>query len=201
MQQDQALVNKLKVPHTQVRWFTLSSKKDEEEANKKNKVRAKGQDNKKQRFPAAKDEKRKQRASKSDVGDKNAISRSKAKRRQEGKALNHPSRREAPDSKVSDKKARFRFNKENTVITSKSKSSPMRTESSDNVLKRRMRTQVWHWSKASVKQNAHLMKLLADNKINIDDINVSRLHLNDMDIEAIGVKNRVLKRALLWLFR
>ncbi|XP_022834042.1 uncharacterized protein LOC111361845 [Spodoptera litura] len=68
-------------------------------------------------------------------------------------------------------------------------------------IKYRLRKQLWYWAKNSIKRNKHWTKFLADNNIRLEDIDIDKLDLSLIDVDALGIENKLLKHTILWLFK
>lgn len=70
-----------------------------------------------------------------------------------------------------------------------------------NPIKRRVRKQLWYLAKNAIKNNAHWSTFLAENNIIVDNINIDKFDLSLIDIDALGIENKLLKRTIVWLFK
>ncbi|CAH0590211.1 unnamed protein product [Chrysodeixis includens] len=65
-----------------------------------------------------------------------------------------------------------------------------------NVIKRRVRKQLWYLAKNAIKNNEHWSTFLAENNIVVDNINIDKFDLSLIDIDALGIENKLLKRTI-----
>lgn len=64
-----------------------------------------------------------------------------------------------------------------------------------------LRRRLWAVAKASIKHSKHWSQFLAENNIIVENINIDKFDLSLIDLEALGIENKVLKRTLTWLFK
>ncbi|RVE43751.1 hypothetical protein evm_011600 [Chilo suppressalis] len=62
-----------------------------------------------------------------------------------------------------------------------------------------MRRHVWNISKPAIKR--HWRQLLEDNNIDIDKINIDKVDLSLINVDGLGIENKLLKRAVVWLLK
>lgn len=110
--------------------------------------------------------------------------------------------------KYNKKDIKRRFNSPQNTQTRKGniKSTPFnakRDESSDKktAIKRKVRRQIWQWTKTAIKNNEHWSQILADNHVAIDNINIDQMDLSVIDVDALGIENKILKRTIVWLLK
>lgn len=70
-----------------------------------------------------------------------------------------------------------------------------------NTLKRKVRRQIWEWSKSAIKGNSHWSTLLAENDIDIENVNIEELDLGLINVDELKIENKFLKRSILWLLK
>lgn len=68
-------------------------------------------------------------------------------------------------------------------------------------IKRKVRRQIWQWTKNAIKNNEHWSQILAENHVAIDNINIDEMDLSVIDVDALGIENKLLKRTILWLLK
>lgn len=78
---------------------------------------------------------------------------------------------------------------------------PRHSLSISNALRRQMRSQVWKMSKNTIKKNERWKKLFEDNHINIDRINAKALNRDVINVDALGIENKMLKSTITWLLK
>lgn len=69
------------------------------------------------------------------------------------------------------------------------------------VLKRTVRRQIWHWAKGAIKRNEQWSQLAADNNIMLDNINIDKFDISLIDLDALGIESKILKKSIKWLFK
>ncbi|KAJ0174083.1 hypothetical protein K1T71_010229 [Dendrolimus kikuchii] len=74
-------------------------------------------------------------------------------------------------------------------------------EKSRSSIKRILRKQLWELSKSSIKGSNHWNSLLAKNNIDIDNINIDKIDLSLINVDALGIQNKLLKRTVTWLLK
>lgn len=78
---------------------------------------------------------------------------------------------------------------------------PSSSSASKRRMKQAVKRQLWQWAKNAIKNNEHWSKLFAENHIMLDNINIDKLDLSLIDLDALGIENKMLKRTLVWLFK
>ncbi|CAB3234936.1 unnamed protein product [Arctia plantaginis] len=78
---------------------------------------------------------------------------------------------------------------------------PSSSSASKKKMKQAVKRQLWQWAKNAIKNNEHWSKLFAENHIMLDNINIDKLDLSLIDLEALGIENKMLKRTIVWLFK
>ncbi|KAF9424887.1 hypothetical protein HW555_000188 [Spodoptera exigua] len=96
------------------------------------------------------------------------------------------------------KKSPSRTTQTSTGSLSSNKSSKSKNT---KTIKDRLRKQIWHWAKNSMKRSENWTKFLADNNITLDDISIDKLDHTLIDVDTLGIENKLLKRTVLWLFK
>uniref|UniRef100_A0A2H1V5J1 SFRICE_008728 n=1 Tax=Spodoptera frugiperda TaxID=7108 RepID=A0A2H1V5J1_SPOFR len=87
-----------------------------------------------------------------------------------------------------------------TQTSAESLSSNKSTKSKGTkTIKHRLRKQIWHWTKNSMKRSEHWSKFLADNNISLENLDIDKLDFSLLDVDALGIENKLLKRTILWL--
>ena len=64
-----------------------------------------------------------------------------------------------------------------------------------------VRRRLWAVAKASIKHSKHWSQFLAENNIILENINIDKFDLSLIDLEALGIENKMLKRTVTWLFK
>lgn len=70
-----------------------------------------------------------------------------------------------------------------------------------STLKLKVRRQLWDWSKSAIKGNPHWSSLLAENNIDIENVNIEEVDLGLIDVDELGIENKLLKRTITWLLK
>lgn len=93
-----------------------------------------------------------------------------------------------------------RLNRPKLTQTSKENSFANRYRSKKNAMKIAVRRRVWTLAKASMKRSKHWREFLAENHIIVENINIDKFDLSLIDLEALGIQNKLVKRTVTWLF-
>lgn len=94
------------------------------------------------------------------------------------------------------------FNRPRETQTSTEILTPSSSSGSRKMaIKRRVRKQLWHWAKIAIKNNEHWSTFLADNDIVVENINIDKFDLGLIDLDKLGIENKLLKRSIIWLFK
>lgn len=68
-------------------------------------------------------------------------------------------------------------------------------------LKLKLRKQLWNWSKHTLKGNENFGKLFEENAIDVDKINIDKLDLSLINVDALPIENKLMKRTVEWLLK
>ena len=74
-------------------------------------------------------------------------------------------------------------------------------ENRKTAIKHALRRPLWQLAKASIKHSEHWSKFLAANNIVLENINIDKFDLSLIDVDALGIENKLLKRTIMWLFK
>lgn len=68
-------------------------------------------------------------------------------------------------------------------------------------LKLKVRKKLWDWSKHTLRDNERWSNLFKENAIDVDKINIDKLDLSLINMDALGIENKFVKRTVEWLLK